>query len=393
VLAADPDAAAKRVARARARRDVRLTDPFDGTACIRALLRAEEARAIFVGLDTVSRAMRDGGDERSLSQLRADLFVEQLLGRRLVRVDPAEGAEPAAVWCSFDGQEPAFDAVEPLPSAAEPDPPPDDPAWDGYLDEPGTEPDDARTAGPDPPALLARLRALAQRDSDGTDQAERAQWRASTGVEVQVVVSLSTVLGLDDEPGMLRGYGAIPAETVREIVDVAERAGARTTMRRLFCDPTDGRLLTMESTARLFRGGLRRFCAWRDQGDRLTGGELADIDHVEGRAGGGATTAANAQGLGVLNNRVVKNDPRVDVRRIPPAARDDGLDGFRANAPDLRWTLPSGRAYTSQPPPALGLGSQDHEPPRVEHPPAPVADPFGAAELEALFRAETDEAA
>ena len=392
VLAADPDAATRRTERARARRDVRLSDPFDGTASIHARLRAEEARAIFVGLDTVSRALRAGGDERPLDRLRADLFVEQLLGRRLVRLDRtddpasrADGTETAAgperppLWCSFDGREPAFDAVEPTPWPVLPDPPPDDPVWDRYLGEPDgpdTDSADGRAAAPHPPALLARLRALADRAGAGrTDAAGGSQWRAGVGVEVQVVVSLATVLGLDEEPGMLRGYGAVPAGTVREIVAVAEATGAATTMRRLFCDPTDGRLLTMESSARLFRGGLRQFCAWRDQADRLTGGPIADIDHVHGVASGGATTAANGQGLGVLTNRVVKNVPDVTVRPLPLEPRGDGLDGYRAHAPDLVWTLPSGHTYPSQPPPALGPGSQRHQE-RADGPPVdPGPDP------------------
>jgi hypothetical protein len=130
--------------------------------------------------------------------------------------------------------------------------------------------------------------------------------------------------------------------------------------RRLFCDPTDGRLLTMESTAALFTGGLRQFGCWRDQVDRLTGGQIGDLDHVRDRAAGGATTAANAQALGVLTNRVVKNHPRVSARVVPVAARGDGLDGYRTNAPDIEWRLPSGQHHLSRPPPVLGPGSDPH---------------------------------
>jgi hypothetical protein len=113
----------------------------------------------------------------------------------------------------------------------------------------------------------------------------------------------------------------------------------------------------------LFTGGLRQFGCWRDQVDRLTGGQIGDLDHVRDRAAGGATTAANAQALGVLTNRVVKNHPRVSARVVPVAARGDGLDGYRTNAPDIEWRLPSGRTYLSSPVPALGLGSHPDQPP------------------------------
>jgi hypothetical protein len=44
----------------------------------------------------------------------------------------------------------------------------------------------------------------------------------------------------------------------------------------------------------------------------------------------------------------------------PPAGRaetsDERLEQVRQNAPDIDWTLPTGRTYTSEPPPALGHG-------------------------------------
>ncbi len=326
---------------------MRLLDPVDGTAAVLALLRAEDAKAVWEGLDTAARAMRNDGDDRPLDHLRADLFMEQMLGRRLV---PVEGPPP--VWRRQQGVEPAFEcAAPPADWQQEPDPTPADPAWDQYAPAAGQAP--VPTA--EIPPLLGRLQA--KRD-----------------VEVQVVVSLATVLGLDDEPGLLRGYGAVPADTIREIVDVAEATGGATRLRRLFCDPTDGRLLAMESSAELFRGGLAQFARWRDQHDRLTGGPIGDLDHVRDRRYGGRTAASNAQALGTLNNRVVKNDLRVHVDVAPVEPQHDGLDAYRAHAPDIRWTLPSGQQHVSRPPPALGLGSEPHD--------EPAAAPRSAMELQ-----------
>jgi hypothetical protein len=181
---------------------------------------------------------------------------------------------------------------------------------------------------------------------------------------VQVVLSLGTLLGLDEQPGMLRGYGAVPVETVLDIVDTAEATGGTTRIRGLFCDPVDGRLLAMESGGQRFTGGLRHFCTWRDQTDRLTGGHLADIDHVLPRSRRGLTTAANGQGLGARTNRILKELPDVDVTVLPGRHRHDGLDGYRTSAPDIDWILPSGRRRTSAPPAVLGPGSDPaHDPP------------------------------
>ncbi len=91
------------------------------------------------------------------------------------------------------------------------------------------------------------------------------------------MISASTLLGLDDEPGMLRGYGAIPSEVLHDILNNSDSTGAPARLRGLFCDPADGRLVAMDSTARCFTGGLRFFALWRDQDCRLSGG--ADRRH------------------------------------------------------------------------------------------------------------------
>ena len=96
VLQADPEAATRRVARARRDRSVRLGDPVDGTAGLYAVLRAEEAVSIFTGLDRTARGMRAHGDDRSLDTLRADLLVEHLTGTPMTRLpDPTTAPAPA----------------------------------------------------------------------------------------------------------------------------------------------------------------------------------------------------------------------------------------------------------------------------------------------------------
>ena len=94
-LAADPAAAAKRVAKARAtRRCVRLGDPDEGLAGIFAVLRAEEALAVFTKLDRTARGMRRDGDPRSIDTLMADAFTEWVTGTAMVVPDPPD--QPAA---------------------------------------------------------------------------------------------------------------------------------------------------------------------------------------------------------------------------------------------------------------------------------------------------------
>ena len=288
VLEIDPDAAAKRAARARATRDVRLSDPWQGTATVWASLRAEEALAIYTRIDRTSRGMRAAGDPRPLNTLRADLVCELLLGKAAVtptgsrptsrpsspptsRPRPAEPAEDTSAvpdWRSTNGLEP-WVASTPPPAAAVTD------------RRPGAR---AGAAGTPTPTDLPADQLAPDPDADADPELSRAghrrRRRVPVDVEVQVVVSLATWLGLDREPGLLRGYGAIDADTLDDIITTAQTTGATTSLRRLFCDPTDGRLVQMDSTARRFTGTLRQFTTWRDHTDRLTGDTIADIDHI-----------------------------------------------------------------------------------------------------------------
>ncbi len=362
VLEIDPDAAAKRAARARATRDVRLSDPWQGTATVWASLRAEEALAIYTRIDRTSRAMRSAGDPRPLNTLRADLVCELLLGKAAVTPteptdqpteqpddqpadQPAEDTSVVPDWRSVNGLEPWVATKPPAPAASTDDPASAEGCWDTY-------PADL------PPDQLALD---AETDATLHPAGTAVEPRVPVDVEVQVVVSLATWLGLDREPGLLRGYGAIDADTLTDIITTAQQTGATTSLRRLFCDPTDGRLVQMDSTARRFTGTLRQFTTWRDHTDRLTGDTIADIDHIHDHHHGGPTAAHNGQGLS-RRSHTLKDHPRVHAKTKPHRPWGDGIDSYRTNAPDIDWTLPNTTTHTSRPPPALGPGSDptDH---------------------------------
>ena len=56
----------------------------------------------------------------------------------------------------------------------------------------------------------------------------------------------TTLLGIDDEPAWVRGYGPIPAEVARHLVRHAHEHGLAT-LRRLYAHPATGRLVALES--------------------------------------------------------------------------------------------------------------------------------------------------
>jgi hypothetical protein len=104
---------------------------------------------------------------------------------------------------------------------------------------------DARRAD----ALVDLIRdRVAEPDADdavpNADDARRAR-RDRVATEVRVTVPLTTLLGLDQMPGELAGYGAIPGEVAREL---AGSAGSDATWRRLITDPVSGALLDYGTT-------------------------------------------------------------------------------------------------------------------------------------------------
>ncbi|UYM05944.1 HNH endonuclease [Solicola gregarius] len=160
-------------------------------------------------------------------------------------------------------------------------------------------------------------------------------------VELQIVVSARTLFGLDEEPGLLRGFGPIPSALALALGD-----SPNTWMRRLVAHPRTQHLIAADPDRRRFGDALRHFLTWTYQG--CTVGTCASsarhIDHLIDYARGGKTTLEGGQPVCERHN-YDKLHPDVSV--------DRDLDGT------ITWTMPSGRSYETHPPPVLGPGSAD----------------------------------
>jgi hypothetical protein len=322
VIAIDPEAATRRFTAARRTREVSVTSKIDGSAALWVRGPAEQTQHMYDEVERDALARRHDGDPRAIAAIMFEQIYETLTGYR-----PAPGPDPIP----RPHDDPAAPAqVDPAPAGddraagtvgapagagragapaqagrpretgsglAADDPAADDPAFDTFCDPnpDGGGRDDGGGRGR--PPLVPRQRR----------------------VEAQVVLAATTMLGLDEQPALLRGYGAIPAEIARRIADTsAGEDPSRVLVRRLFCDPLDGRLLSMETTARRFTAPLRQFAIFRDQSCRLTSGRIRDLDHIHPAADGGTTTAGNAQSL-AKNPHVIKDHPGVQVRlKVPP---------------------------------------------------------------------------
>jgi hypothetical protein len=118
-------------------------------------------------------------------------------------------------------------------------------------------------------------------------------------VAVNLVLSDETLLGDDDSPAVIEGYGPIPASVARNLVAAAlADEQSKATLRRLYKHPKTAALVAMESRSRRFPKGLAKFIRLRDQRCRTPycDAPIRHLDHAQPRNRGGPTSARNGRG-------------------------------------------------------------------------------------------------
>ncbi|GAA3833502.1 HNH endonuclease [Nocardioides panacisoli] len=157
-------------------------------------------------------------------------------------------------------------------------------------------------------------------------------------VGINLTMSATTLLG-GHAPGLVEDE-VVPAEIARLLAAHSLSGDLDTWIRQLYADHR-GRLVAMTSKQRTFPAGLSDFLALRGQGICATpycGAPVRHSDHVVPVEDGGATSAANGQGLCEDCNHV-KQAP--GWRQRPT---DDGIETI----------TPTGHRYLSHAPPPVG---------------------------------------
>jgi hypothetical protein len=180
--------------------------------------------------------------------------------------------------------------------------------------------------------------------------------RHGRAASVGVTVPISTLLGIDQQPGHLHGYGPITA-------DVARRIATKGTWRRLLTDPVTGTLLDYGTTRYTPPADLVEHVNARDRTCRFPTcthpAETCDFDHTTPMGEGGPTSASNGG----------------------PLHRGHHVDkthhGWRLEQPQpgrFVWTAPTGHTYEVDPE-IIGPLVPADEPPEPEPPPEADPDP------------------
>ena len=164
-------------------------------------------------------------------------------------------------------------------------------------------------------------------------------------VALNLVMADSTLVGDDDEPAWLDGYGPVPAGFARTLTgDAVADKDIKATLRRLYRHPRSGQLVAMESRSRIFPKGLAAFIGLRDQRCRTPycDAPIRHRDHATPVRAGGETSACNGLGDCAACN-YAKDAPGWTVT----TSEDNG-------AHVAQFSTPTGATYQSTAPPLPG---------------------------------------
>ncbi|HEV7207024.1 MAG TPA: DUF222 domain-containing protein [Jatrophihabitans sp.] len=172
-------------------------------------------------------------------------------------------------------------------------------------------------------------RTAEQRRADALADLGRGDLHPTAGPAVEVIVSLSTLLGMDEQAGELKGVGPVPAEVARRLAD--DPTG---TWRRLLTDPAGQVLETSPTYAP--PAAMARFVKDRDTTCRFPGcrASRTEIDHIVPWLAGGPTHPDNLHLLCPRHHHL-KHEAGWSVHRT--------LDGV------THWTSPTGRHFDKPP--------------------------------------------
>ncbi|MEU4385954.1 HNH endonuclease signature motif containing protein [Promicromonospora sp. NPDC023805] len=231
------------------RRSVQLDRAENDMGWVSAYLPAADAAAVWGVVDDMAHQLRrTSGEERSLGQLRADSLTGIVTGRLL----------PADRFSGTTGTTGTTEATETTAKAA--------PAES----DAGPSTDGGERA--EVPVCSCGGRAPVQQ------VIVRPVRITPTRPVVRVTVPASVLLGLDDAPGELTGFGPIPADIARLIAQDA-------TWQRLLTDPVTGVLIDYSTTAYQPGRVLRAAVEARDDTCTFPGcdipAERCDLDHIE----------------------------------------------------------------------------------------------------------------
>ncbi|WP_104178986.1 HNH endonuclease signature motif containing protein [Arthrobacter sp. B0490] len=309
-----PDTLHQRAATATSRRRVDLEPDHDAMAWLHVHLPAADATAIDARLTTTARSLQTPTEPRTLTQLRTDILTDLLL-------------------------------TDPLPC----------PGCTGCPDSSGAGTTGSGTTGSGTTGSGTRVSGTT---GTGTTVSGTASAGGTcgggccagasgprVGAHVNVTVPVLTLLGVDDAPADLEGYGPIPA-------DIARRLAAHApSFTRILTHPETGAVLSVGRSSYAVPADLKRWLRVRDQTCRHPGCSIpasrCDLDHTVPWSHQGRTDATNLASL-CRKHHMLKTQGIWHYTQNPDASE---TPGSYSTPGALTATSPTGRTYITEPDP------------------------------------------
>ncbi|MGO4238443.1 HNH endonuclease signature motif containing protein [Pseudarthrobacter sp. YAF2] len=312
-----PETLEKRHAKGVSDRRMDYTPDRDGMGWISLHLPGDTACAIWNRSTATARGLQGPTEERTLTQLRADVAASLLLGAGL-------STAAAGSTNHTDHTNPALGSGTT--------------STGGTSSTGGTEHASAATTGAGRDTAPVHATGMASTEGTGTDGAGTAGGLGKVPVpraEVLVMVPVFSLLGLTDEPAVLDGFGPIPASMARRLV-----ADGAESFYRVLVDPRDGAPLEIGRTRYRLPETIKKWIRMRDGKCTFPGCNNRttdnDTDHLTAWEHGGTTGASNLGQLCPKHHRLKHARPW-----IPTPATTNEPPG---------WTSPTGRHYKPEQP-------------------------------------------
>ncbi len=291
------------VVRARETRKVSMYRESDGMATVVAILPAEDAQTVMSAIENfVIRANRRDEEARNHAA-KAEIIRAAFIGRAPSTYETAKrksGAGVSGAGVSGAGVSGAGVSGAGVSGAGVSGAGVDGAGVDGEKNEmtPEEEAAFSNVYAPDLRTMdMKRADALSEIAGIAVSLSADEAKSHRRSVSVNVTVDLKTLLGLNENPGQLAGYGVLPAQIARALASEGK-------WRRFITDPNTGTLLDYGRDSYQPPQDLVDYLIARDRTCRFPGcrqsAARADIDHAEAWEDGGETSAAN---LGALCRR------------------------------------------------------------------------------------------
>ncbi len=326
----DVEAVMGKVRGAVADRHVSIRPAPDTMTRLSALLPVAQGVAIYAALRIAADSAVGTGDGRTRGQLMADNLVSRVIGQQLAGCDPY-GVPSYVPDCGTT-------ATSDAPKTAESGHGADERSDESSSAAESEQPDQRHSAETE----VDELRAAANASAAALPGDPCC---GPAGLQLHLIMTDRTLLGDDDEPAHLTGYGPVPAPLARALVLGQTDTPTRTFVRRLYTHPSSGQLVAMDSRQRLFPDTVKNFLIARDQLCRTPwcDAPIRHLDHIVPYARGGLTNLDNGQGLCAGCNLSKAASGWQSQTRS-----DDQSERNSDNT--VQITTPTGHTYRSEPP-------------------------------------------